>query len=483
MPLGIPFHIKEGVIYEWLAGTARDKIAENYNVSTGGVTNIVNEWQSGLGKLIADDLRQLSLSLKKIKITPIQCSMGFRVAKIMQRLGITQDQFESFMSDIYNRCQKLGIGPDQIEEYLTETINLSKIVFPSYIPNYINTKKIEIANLQEQKEILQQEISELDIQKSIAKNKVNKLIDEANISREAITWYKKSKQEFENANVSFNDISLFVHCLDIFKSQGYDTGEILGKFVQYKNIDDLNDFHQETININEKKLNQLVNQERYLQGQINLHQMNLNKMNQLESMGFGLQEFKILYNKLMEIGGEHAIIYETIIEKFLNDLEDYENILGFKKKVEKLQQEFSNLESQISRQRSIILSQQYVNSALQTFLKMGLLEDDIIKINSILESCEFDKDNDDDDNKINKQSLIGELKNYRNIKLAIKDCKFQKEKLVSKITELENQKLNLQYNLTLLFFITYRFRDLQLLMKKADISMQNPKSNFSMFNL
>ena len=65
MPLGIPFHIKEGVIYEWLAGTARDKIAENYNVSTGGVTNIVNEWQSGLGKLIADDLRQLSLSLKK----------------------------------------------------------------------------------------------------------------------------------------------------------------------------------------------------------------------------------------------------------------------------------------------------------------------------------------------------------------------------------------------------------------------------------
>ena len=59
----------------------------------------------------------------------------------MERLGIAEDQFESFMSDVYDRCQKLELGPDQIEKYLMETINISKIVFPSQIPNYINTKK------------------------------------------------------------------------------------------------------------------------------------------------------------------------------------------------------------------------------------------------------------------------------------------------------------------------------------------------------
>ena len=52
------------------------------------------------------------------------------------------------MSDVYDRCQKLELGPDQIEKYLMETINISKIVFPSQIPNYINTKKMEIENLQ-----------------------------------------------------------------------------------------------------------------------------------------------------------------------------------------------------------------------------------------------------------------------------------------------------------------------------------------------
>jgi predicted RNase H-like nuclease (RuvC/YqgF family) len=114
----------------------------------------------------------LSLSLKKANITPVQCSTGFRVAKIMERLGLTEDQFESFMSDIYDRCQKLELGPDQIEKYLTETINISKIVFPSQIPNYIHTKINEIEELEKQKKNKYETISELN--KEILTLKKNK---------------------------------------------------------------------------------------------------------------------------------------------------------------------------------------------------------------------------------------------------------------------------------------------------------------------
>ena len=53
------------VIYEWLRGSSRDKIAEIYNISTGGVTNIINEWRNNIGAYIAEDLRELSLSFKK----------------------------------------------------------------------------------------------------------------------------------------------------------------------------------------------------------------------------------------------------------------------------------------------------------------------------------------------------------------------------------------------------------------------------------
>jgi hypothetical protein len=181
LPVYIPPDIRRGVIYEWLRGNSRDKIAAIYNISTGAATNIINEWRNNIGAYIAEDLRELSVSLKKANITPVQCSTGFRVSKIMERLGITEDYFESFMSDVYDKCQKLEIGPDQIERYLMETINITKIVFPSQIPNYLNTKKMEIENLQTKVENLEEIISNLNIQKTGKEKILNSLIDSNNI--------------------------------------------------------------------------------------------------------------------------------------------------------------------------------------------------------------------------------------------------------------------------------------------------------------
>jgi len=54
-------------------------LAANNGLSAGGVTNIINEWKKGLGSLVADDLRELAVALKKIGITPAQCASGCRV--------------------------------------------------------------------------------------------------------------------------------------------------------------------------------------------------------------------------------------------------------------------------------------------------------------------------------------------------------------------------------------------------------------------
>jgi len=474
MPVRIGIDIQSGVIYEWLAGTSRDKIAEIYNISTGGVTNIINEWRNRIGGYIADDLRELALSLKKAKLTPFQCSMGFRVAKIMQRLGITEEQFESFMTDIYNRCQRLEVGPDQIENYLKEIIKLSKIVFPSEIPNYLQTQKKEIENLQEKNENLQEKISESNIQKTILERKLDSLIDKSNISREAIAWYTNSQQELQNANLSIDDISLFSQCLNILRSQGYDVNKILSKFAEVKNIDDLQAFQQTTTELHQSNLEKLMYEERLLHEQINLHRLNLSQIKQLESMGFSLKEFKIMYNKINEIAREHNIDYGIAIEKFLNDLDNYDDFLTLKDKVEILKQEISLLNTQITNQRMTIYSQQYIGSALQNLLKMGLSETDVLEINSILSSYGFDYDNINKD-VLNKQSLITDLYKYRNIKLAIRDYEIKRGELTSRIMELENQKANLQYFLNFLMMILYKFEDLQLLIQK---SLEKPQIIF-----
>ena len=473
MPVGIGTDIKSGVIYEWLTGTPRDKIAQIYNISTGGVTNIINEWRIRIGGYIAED-RELSLSLKKASLTPLQCSMGFRVAKIMQRLGITEEQFESFMTDIYNRCQRLEVGPDQIENYLKEIIKLSKIVFPSEIPNYLQTQKKEIENLREKNENLQQEISESNIQKSIVEGKMNSLLNRSNISRAAITWYTNSKQELENAKISINDISLFSQCLSILRSKGYDVSKILRKFIEFENIDDLQAFQQTTTNMHRANLEKLLDEEKHLHGQINTHRLKISQIKQLESMGFSLKEFKIIYDKITEIANEQNFEYGITVEKFLNDLDNYDDYLTFKKRVEILNQEISSLNTQISNQKKNIYAQQNIGSALQNLLKMGLSETDVLEINSIVSSYGFDYYNINKDI-LNKQSLITDLYAYRNIKLAIRENEIKKSQLSSRITELENQKMNLQYYLNFLIMIIYKFGDLQSLIKKAAVaSLEKP---------
>jgi hypothetical protein len=475
MPFRTGDDVKSGVIYEWLRGSSRDKIAAIYNISTGAVTNIKNEWRNNIGAYIAEDLRELSISLKKANITPIQCSTGFRVAKIMQRLGITEDQFESFMSDVYDRCQKLELGPDQVAKYLMETINISKIVFPSQIPNYINTKKIEIEHLHTEAENIQQEISNSNIQKTILEKKLNSLADSNNISRDAFTWYKNIKNRFENAGISIDNVPTFIHCLNIMEREGYDIDKILRKFAEYENIDDLQDFHQTTMDINKSKLEALVKEVNALQEQKNLSQLKLSEIQQLKNMGISIKELKTLYNKITEIATENNISPQIAMDKLLDDLKDYDYILRFKNTLEKMEQEFSHLNIEIENQRRSLASQPYTGSLLQSLLGMGLTEQDILEIHSILLSGEFDFNHANYNNMINKQSLIADLKKYRNIKLVTKELELKNKKLLKTIIESEHQKKILENYLNLILAIIYNIGDLQSLLKKVNIALEYPK--------
>ena len=117
--------IKSLVIQQWLQGFSRDSIAANNGLSAGAVTNIVNEWSQALGSPAADELRELATTLKKVGINAAQCAMGFRVATTMNRLRVKEDNFESFISDIYNRCSNLGLAPENIAPLLQDLLQFS----------------------------------------------------------------------------------------------------------------------------------------------------------------------------------------------------------------------------------------------------------------------------------------------------------------------------------------------------------------------
>jgi|SRR5215211_573055 len=473
MPIGTGNDVKSGIVYEWLRGNSRDKIAGIYNISTGGVTNIINEWRNNIGAYNAEDLRELSISLKKAKITPIQCSIGFRVAKIMQRLGITEEQFESFMSDVYDRCQKLELGPDQIEKYLMETINISRIVFPSEIPNYINTKNIEIEELEKEIENKHETISKLNKEISILEENQKSLIENYNISLDAIKWYRDIKKELTTMGIPFDEIPVFIDCLRQTMNEGYDKNKLVEKFSQLDSYDKIIEEQERRKQKNRKDIELLNADKKNLEDHIYFTHLKISKNQELENIGMGLKELKTIYKTIIELSKANNINPKEAIEKFFNDLNEYDDIISFKKKVEDLKKDVTSLNTQIANSRIILSAQQNIGPILHDLVRKGISEKDIIDINFILLLGETDNYN---NNIINKKSLISDLNKSRNIKVNINSLERKQIQLTNHLKELENKKLLLENYINYLFLLLSNLKEIQVLLNKANIALENPKS-------
>jgi hypothetical protein len=151
----------------------------------------------------------------------------------------------------------LEIAPEQIGQYLSETINLSKIVFLSQIPNYINTKNTEIGQLEKQISKRHETISELNNKISNLEEKQKALIEHNNTSLDAISWYKDIKKELTNMGIPFEEISAFIECLRQIKNEGYDVNKLVTKFSQLEYFDNIIEEQERRKQENWKDIEQL----------------------------------------------------------------------------------------------------------------------------------------------------------------------------------------------------------------------------------
>jgi hypothetical protein len=79
-------------------GQPRNDIATKIGISSGAVTNFVSEWRFNLGFAVADEMRELAVTMKKVGITAAQCALGFHAASAMLRIGVQEDVLPIFYS-------------------------------------------------------------------------------------------------------------------------------------------------------------------------------------------------------------------------------------------------------------------------------------------------------------------------------------------------------------------------------------------------
>jgi hypothetical protein len=141
-------------------------------------------------------------------------------------------------------------------------------------------------------------------------------------------------------------------------------------------------------------------------------------IDELEMMGFGINEFRTLNNMLNEIGGENNESFDGIRKKFFDDLKNYEEVIGSRKETDRLNYKVKNLEAKTMKEREKYNAYPKIIESCIRLASAGISEDDIVKIDKMLSMTDFYLYK---DKPCSKETLIDDLQKYGNLKLAIKN--------------------------------------------------------------
>lgn len=106
------------------ARAAQEYLAVERGLGNGAVSSIVDDWRRSVGLELAVLIRDIGVTLRKLGMSPAQCATGLRVSKLIEKMGLEFSSVESFLSEVYTRCQGLGVNPNHIARYMTQFVSL-----------------------------------------------------------------------------------------------------------------------------------------------------------------------------------------------------------------------------------------------------------------------------------------------------------------------------------------------------------------------
>jgi DNA repair exonuclease SbcCD ATPase subunit len=175
------------------------------------------------------------------------------------------------------------------------------------------------------------------------------------------------------------------------KHSGYDAKTITKKLSNINNLQAREQELQNKVDRLEARLKRAEQEYSLTEEKLASSKEALAVYNELQNMGFGLKELKLLKNTVMEISKSNNINSYHAVKKFFDDIkEQYDTKLGFEPKI----MEMNNSLSQV-RQEHHYISLQYsqmkdTNDKLAELLAFGVTQEEIIYWTSILKEHNID---------------------------------------------------------------------------------------------
>ena len=340
-----------------------------------------------------------------------------------------QDRVTYFLKEIYNKCQEVELTPQQVFDYISDILKFSSEISLSQIPHYIKKRIEEKEGLERDVQKLSENIDELANIEEEKKQEIQSLSKYEETKTKNYRMFILAKSSLAQYGIVMDDINKFIQSFVALSKEKYDPIQILTKITNYDNLKKESADYKEQVNRKKDELDKLNQDIIMEETNLSYFKIKIDKIDELESRGFGNKEFRTLINVLNEIGLENNIEFNDIKEKFFDDVKNYEEVIGSRMETDRLKNEIKSLEVQTMNEREKYNAYPKVIESIIRLSGVGISEDDIVKIDKIRSMTDYYLYK---DKPMSKKTLIVDLQKYGHLKLAIRNLQETEHKLKSK---------------------------------------------------
>jgi len=234
MPASIPTEIKESVVQNWFCGLSRRPNAIKHNVSEGSVDNFVKDWKYQRGPDGEyERLRALAVATSKSGLSVQDCAQGHRIVMIMKNIGVSEDDYEIFISELSKRYVAPGLRPDTLVEQINQLH-----FFLENNQSYIGITTTTLSQLLEIFKSKLEEISDLELKKQNLEKTIRELYNDKETNEAELNWDSELKEKLNKHGFKKEDVPKFVDAALLMKGRRYNIFDIMERFSRFEEIED-----------------------------------------------------------------------------------------------------------------------------------------------------------------------------------------------------------------------------------------------------
>ena len=413
-----PRYLELSIIRAWLKGGTRDEIAVEFGKSRGTVSNIITKMRNEWGNYDAESMRVLAKELREQGITADNCACGFRIFNILENLKIPKAEIEKFLETIYGFSQKMDINADKLKDAFLLFVMMSDKLPFSEIPKFLQGLKEEIEQLEKKKKEINEEIQTMEKEKIAAEEKVSGTLKNASTTLVNLDIFVNTKDKLESYGIPVEDINKFARCTQGIRSySNYDPFKVIERFSDFQTFQNEIESKQKIKNDLEIDIKKLEETKFDYETRLNLKYIKLKNLEELEGIGFDIQDLKKLKAILIEISSEHNVNIEQTKMQFFELLESYGTRIALENENNRLLHLVNILKNQIKSKRQKLYYQELVGPFLKILFDCGIEESDIVDIKELIDIllCNIGKDT---IKLTEKREIINDLSSYSNLRSA-----------------------------------------------------------------